>query len=180
MADDIKQQANNPPMPGKQDGRPMTHGLQPAQARENPPLRDPTKRNVKGRPPGSVNRYTGALKELFLQAADNVGNRTTVGPNGELDGKGGALAFLKVCSIKERKTFFTVMARLLPITINSAPPLKEVLTREEALHELRERGLDLRLIDHLRRLPFPEELEQSSLDEISPEIVEHEGETEDK
>jgi hypothetical protein len=46
-------------------------------------------------------------------------------------------------------------------------PLKKVLTREEALHELRERGLDVRLIDHLRRLPFPEE-EQSSLDEIYP------------
>jgi hypothetical protein len=49
------------------------------------------------------------------------------------------------------------MARLLPITIKTAPPLKKVLTREEALHELRERGLDPRLIDHLRRLPFPEE-----------------------
>jgi hypothetical protein len=73
----------------------------------------------------------------------------------------------------------TVMARLLPPTINTAPPLKKVLTREEALHELRERGLDLRLIDHLRRLPFPDE-EQSSLDEIFPEIAdldddEHEG-----
>jgi hypothetical protein len=62
------------------------------------------------------------------------------------------------------------MARLLPITIKTAPPIKKVLTREEALHELRERGLDPRLIDHLRRLPFPEE-EQSSLDEIYPEIV---------
>jgi hypothetical protein len=39
------------------------------------------------------------------------------------------------------------------------------------LHELRERGLDPELINHLRRLPFPEE-EQSKLDEIYPEIVE--------
>jgi hypothetical protein len=108
---------------------------------------------------------------LFLQAAEEVGDRREIGPNGELDGNGGALAFLKVSAITERKTFFTVMARLLPITIKTAPPLKKVLTREEALHELRERGLDPRLIDHLRRLPFPEE-EKSKLDEIYPRIVE--------
>jgi hypothetical protein len=81
---------------------------------------------------GSVNRYTGALKELFLQAADEVGDRREIGPNGELDGDGGALAFLKVTALTERKTFFTAMARLLPITIKTAPPIKKVLTREEA------------------------------------------------
>jgi hypothetical protein len=51
---------------------------------------------------GSVNRYTSALKELFLQAADEVGDRLKIGPNGELDGNGGALAFLKTCAIEER------------------------------------------------------------------------------
>jgi hypothetical protein len=30
-----KQSANNAPMPGKQEGKPITQGLQPAQAREN-------------------------------------------------------------------------------------------------------------------------------------------------
>jgi hypothetical protein len=180
MADDNKQVAETVIMPGAQEGKPITRGLQPQQARENTPFKDPAKRNKGGRPKGSRNRYASALKQLFLQAAEEVGDRLEIGPNGELEGNGGALAFFKVCAIEERKTFFTVMARLLPITSNTAPPLKKVLTREEALHELRERGLDLRLIDHLRRLPFPEEEEQSSLDEISPEIVEHEGETEDK
>jgi hypothetical protein len=33
-----------------------------------------------------------------------------------------------VSAITERKTFLTVMARLLPITIKTAPPLKKVLT----------------------------------------------------
>ena len=179
MADDNKQVAEILIMPGAQGGKPVTRGLQPQQARENTPFKDPAKRNKGGRPKGSRNRYASALKELFLQAIEEVGDRLEIGPNGELDGEGGARAYLEVCSIKERKTFFTVMARLLPITTDAAPPLKKVLTREEAIHELRERGLDLRLIDHLRRLPFPEE-EQSSLDEISPEVVEHEGETEDK
>jgi hypothetical protein len=43
--------------------------------------------------------------------------------------------------------------------------LKKVLTREEALQALRARGLDPELINHIRRLPFPEE-EKSKLDEI--------------
>ena len=49
------------------------------------------------------------------------------------------MAYLETSAIVERKTFLTVMARFLPITIKTAPPLKKVLTREEALHELRER-----------------------------------------
>jgi hypothetical protein len=96
-------------MPGKQEGKPITQGLQPGLAREDYPFKDPAKRG-KGRPMGSVNRYTGALKELFLQAADEVGDRREIGPNGELDGNGGALAFLKVTALTERKTFFTAMA----------------------------------------------------------------------
>jgi hypothetical protein len=82
------------------------------------------------RPMGSVNRYTGALKELFLLAAENVGDRTEIGPNGERHGEGGALAYLETSAITERKTFLTVMARLLPITIKTAPPLKKVLTQQ--------------------------------------------------
>jgi hypothetical protein len=140
MSDDSKQQSETVIMPGAQGGKPIPHGLQPQQAREKAGLHNPANRNKGGRPKGSVNRYTGALKELFLQAADEVGDCLKVGPNGEVDGNGGALAFLKVCAVTERKTFLTVMARLLPITIKTAPPLKKVLTREEALHELRERA----------------------------------------
>jgi hypothetical protein len=109
-------------MPGKQERKPITQGLQPAKAREGA-ASSAAKRNLGGRPKGSVNRYTGALKELFLQAADEIGDRREIGPNGELDGNGGALAFLKVTALTERKTFFTAMARLLPITIKTAPPL---------------------------------------------------------
>jgi hypothetical protein len=163
-----KQQAESAPQPGKQEGKPIPHGLQPTKAREN--AMPESRRNKMGRPVGSVNRYTGALKELFLQAVENVGDRTKLGENGERHGDGGALAYLETCALLERKTFHTVMARLLPITIKTAPPIKKVLTREEALHELKERGLDPELINHLRRLPFPEE-EQSKLDEIYPEIV---------
>jgi hypothetical protein len=172
MADDSKVVGVNSDLPGAQPGKPIGRGLTPQRARENDtaPLRDPAKRNKGGRPKGSVNRYTGALKELVLLAAENVGDRLEIGEKGERTGEGGALAFLEVCAIKERKTFLTVMARFLPITIKTAPPIKKVLTREEALHELRERGLDPGLIDHIRRLPFPVE-EKSKLDEIYPAVV---------
>jgi hypothetical protein len=71
-------------MPGKQEGKPIPQGLTPGRSRENAPGNMGDRRNKGGRPPGSVNRYTGALKELFLQAADEVGDRTEIGPNGEL------------------------------------------------------------------------------------------------
>ena len=116
-------------MPGKQEGKPITQGLQTGKAREDYPFKDPAKRG-KGRPMGSVNRYTGALKELFLLAAENVGDRLEIGPNGERHGEGGALAFLETCAITERKTFLTVMARLLPITIKTAPIEKGAHTLE--------------------------------------------------
>jgi hypothetical protein len=68
----------------------MAQGLQPGSAREGA-AESAARRNLGGRPKGSVNRYTGALKELFLQAAENVGDRTEIGPNGERHGEGGAL-----------------------------------------------------------------------------------------
>jgi hypothetical protein len=41
------------------------------------------------------------LRELILRAAEEVGDSQEVGK----DGNGGALAYLKVSAIKERKTF---------------------------------------------------------------------------
>ena len=70
------------PIQGPQEGKPIPQGLQPGKAREDYPFKDPAKRNKGGRPLGSVNRYTGALKELFLLAAENVGDRLKIGPNG--------------------------------------------------------------------------------------------------
>jgi hypothetical protein len=68
MADDSKQQSETAPMPGAQEGKPITRGLQTGKARENYPFKDPAKRG-KGRPMGSVNRYTGSyrlLKKLVI------------------------------------------------------------------------------------------------------------------
>jgi hypothetical protein len=58
--DSNKEHGGNSVLPGKQEGKPIGVGLQPQQARENalpPAYKDPSKRG-KGRPPGSVNRYT--------------------------------------------------------------------------------------------------------------------------
>ena len=43
------------------------------------------------------------------------------------------------------------------------------------MDELKERGLDVRLIDHLRRLPFPEE-DVPTLDELYPKIIDFDDE----
>ena len=40
-ADDNKQQSDIAPMPGAQEGKPITQGLQTGKARENYPFKDP-------------------------------------------------------------------------------------------------------------------------------------------
>jgi hypothetical protein len=67
MTDDSKQAAETVILPGKQEGKPISRGLHPELAREDA-AKSAAKRNLGGRPVGSQNRYTGALKELFLQA----------------------------------------------------------------------------------------------------------------
>jgi hypothetical protein len=130
-------------------------------------IKDPNKRNRAGRPKGSVNKYTAAFKELFLQTMEKIGDSQEVGK----DGTGGALAYLEVCAIKERKTFMLMWVRFLAIDAKSVPPLKKVLTREEAIAALKERGLNPELINYPRRLPFPKDEETSSLDDLYAENV---------
>jgi hypothetical protein len=152
---------------------PMSRGLKPGLARpdksgdRNPFIKDPNKRNRAGRPKGSVNKYPSVFKKLFLETMEEVGDSQEVGK----DGSGGALAYLEVSAIKERKTFMLILLRFLAIGAESFPPLKKVLTREEAVAALKERGLNPELINFLRRLPFPEDEETASLDDLHAENV---------
>jgi hypothetical protein len=55
-------------MPGAKERNPIMRGLQPGLPCEDTPFKDPAKRNRPGRPKGSVNRYTGALKERHAKS----------------------------------------------------------------------------------------------------------------
>src|ERR1700730_3740598 len=125
---------------------PIPYGLQPGQARRDHPVLAPEARNRAGRRKGSANEYTSTLRELILRAAEEVGDSQEVGK----DGNGGALAYLKVSAIKERKTFQLMMARILPTKIHSeVRQVKEKMSLTEAVAELRACGLDERLAFYL-------------------------------
>jgi hypothetical protein len=118
---------------------PIPYGLQPGQARQDHPVLAPEARNRAGRRKGSVNKYTSTLREVILRAAEEVGDSQEVGK----DGNGGALAYLKVSAIKERKTFLLMMARILSTKIHSeVRQVKENLSLTEAVAELKAYGLD--------------------------------------
>jgi hypothetical protein len=51
-----------------------------------------------------------------------------------------------------RQTYLAILARILPYYVSTELP-KQILTRDETLAELKERGLPIELIDHLRRAP---------------------------
>ena len=57
------------------------------------------------------------------------------------------------CAINEPKTYMALLARVLPYYIVKEVPDKSIISRDEAMAQLRERGLPLELIDHLRRAP---------------------------
>jgi hypothetical protein len=76
----------------------------------------------KWRESGSPQALTAAIiREAMVPAAQETGDSQVAGE----DGKGGLLAYLKICSVKERKTFMLLMARLLPVKIQTMTVTKE-------------------------------------------------------
>src|SRR5271157_5831933 len=62
---------------------------------------------------------------------------------------------IKVAAVKERKTFLLMMARILPLKINAEiKQVKEKISLEEAVAELKECGLDPLLALYLQRYPI--------------------------
>jgi hypothetical protein len=86
-----------------------------------------------------------AARAGFMQL-DKDGKRIGTGVDG-CDG------YLLWCAVNEPKTYIALLARILPYYVSTELPEKAILTREETLAQLRERGLPLELIDHLRKAP---------------------------
>jgi hypothetical protein len=75
--------------------------------------------------------------------------------NGERAATGidGCDGYLLWCAVHEPRTYMALLARILPYYVTHELPDKSIISREEALGQLRERGLPLELIDHLRKAP---------------------------
>jgi hypothetical protein len=67
-------------------------------------------------------------------------------------GEEGCKGYLKWLCLHEPRTYAALMARVLPYYVHTELP-DAILTREETVAELRERGLPIELIDYLRKAP---------------------------
>jgi hypothetical protein len=92
----------------------------------------------------SINQLLDAARAGFMKL-DEDGKRVGTGTDG-CDG------YLLWCAVNEPKTYMALLARILPYYVSVELP-KEILTRDETIAELKERGLPLELLDHLRRAP---------------------------
>lgn len=79
----------------------------------------------KGRPKGTPNKTTQALKDAILLAGNEVGE------DGE--GKGGLTGYLRTLARSEPKSFATLLGKVLPMQVtgaNGGPMVFERIVRE--------------------------------------------------
>jgi len=70
-----------------------------------------------------------------------------------IPGDEGCDGYLLWVALNDHKTYCALLARILPYYIANELPDKSIISRDEAMAQLRERGLPVELIDHLRRAP---------------------------
>jgi hypothetical protein len=126
---------------------PVAHGDEKPFGPDNPPPRSP------GRPKGARNKLGGDLKELILQAAQETGF-IRKDENGEMIGTGeeGALGYLKWAAIHKADRFIALVSRVMSQHV-VANVTHSVMTRAETEARLKECGLPIELLEHLRKAP---------------------------
>jgi hypothetical protein len=60
---------------------------------------------------------------------------------------------LRYCGAFETRTYLALLARVIPYHIIAAEPDRPIMTREEAIAELRERGIPVEMLEVLRKAP---------------------------
>jgi hypothetical protein len=104
-----------------------------------------------GRPRGSPNKITNTFRDVLLQAVSEVGTSREVG----VDGEGGLLGYLKVAAVREERAVLMLLGRILPLKITTeVKKLKETMTIEEAVADLKALGMDEMLAFYLKRYPL--------------------------
>jgi hypothetical protein len=87
---------------------------------------------------------------LLVRAVTEVGDSIVPGQ----DGKGGLLGYLKVSAVVERKTVMILLGRALPLQVNATVAHKTILSREEAIAELKLLGLPYEIIEMLQPVEY--------------------------
>jgi hypothetical protein len=122
-----------------------------------------------GRPKGSPNRIKADLAQLIMDAAGEAGflkknKRGKQIPTG-LDGCKGYLLWL---AVHEPRTYAALLGRVLPYYVSTDLP-EPILTRDETLAQLKERGLPIELLQHLQRATAPLDDDEDTDPYRSPE-----------
>ena len=103
----------------------------------------------------SQNRIKADLAQLIMNNAARAGfmkldKKGNPGASG-LDGIDGYLLWW---AVNEPRAYMALLARILPYYVNVVDPVgKDIMSYEDTLAELRERGMPPELIDHLRLAP---------------------------
>jgi hypothetical protein len=108
-----------------------------------------------GRPRGIPNRIKADLAQLILDAAGEAGylkknKRGNFVPTGDKGCKG----YLLWLAVHEPRTYASLMGRVLPYYVSTDLP-EPILSRDETLAQLKERGLPIELLQHLQRATAP-------------------------
>jgi hypothetical protein len=107
-----------------------------------------------GRPKGARNRVGAELAKEILQAAADTGFMIKdKDGNWEPTHNGGLLGYLRWATIHETKTYLGLIARVLPFNVVQEQPEEAILTHEQVLAQLEERGLPIDLVGVLREAP---------------------------
>jgi hypothetical protein len=128
----------------------FTRGSAPNKSHKNAPGRhrfssdNQPPKSKRGRPKGSMNRFSRGLREDILEATERVGR----------DGKGkdGRVGYFMWLARAEPKSHTTLLRGMMPAEIRATMTLKRMLTRDEALAEMRALGLQTEWIENLLKV----------------------------